>query len=152
YRVKVTAWLENDVFPRIGSRPIAELTAPEFLRVARRIESRGAIESAHRVLQNCGQVMRYAIATGRADRNPVADLKGALPPAPEKHHAAITDVGDIGGLLRAIDGYQGSQVTRVALQLAPLVFVRPGELRQAEWSEIDFEAAEWNIPAHKMKM
>lgn len=152
YTAKVTAWLENDVFPYIGIRPVAELTAPEFLRVGRRIEERGAIESAHRVLQNCGQVMRYAIATGRADRNPVADLKGALAPTPEKHHAAIVDPEGIGALLRAIDGYKGSHVTRCALQLAPLLFVRPGELRQAEWAEVDLEAAEWNIPASKMKM
>lgn len=152
YASKVTAWLENDVFPFIGGRPVADLTAPEFLRVGRRIEERGAIESAHRVMQNCGQVMRYAIATGRADRNPVADLRGALAPAPENHHAAIVDPEGIGALLRAIAGYRGNQVTRLALQLAPLVFVRPGELRQAEWSEIDLEAAEWNIPAHKMKM
>ena len=152
YTAKVTAWLENDVFPYIGGRAVAELTAPEFLRVGRRIEDRGAIESAHRVLQNCGQVMRYAIATGRADRNPVADLKGALAPTPEKHHAAIVDPEGIGALLRAIDGYKGSHVTRCALQLAPLLFVRPGELRRAEWAEIDLEAAEWNIPASKMKM
>ncbi|TDK23428.1 DUF4102 domain-containing protein [Luteimonas aestuarii] len=152
YLGKVTAWLEGDVFPYIGSRPVADLTAPEFLRVGRRIEDRGAIESAHRVLQNCGQIMRYAIATGRADRNPVADLKGALAPAPEKHHAAIVDPEGVGALLRAIDGYKGGHVTRCALQLAPMFFVRPGELRQAEWSEIDLEAAEWNIPAHKMKM
>lgn len=151
YTVKVTAWLEKDVFPWLGSRPIAELTAPDFLKVGRRIEERGAIESAHRVLQNCGQIMRYAIATGRAERNPVADLKGALRAAPEKHHAAITDPKAVGALLRAIDGYAGSLVTKSALRLAPLVFVRPGELRQAEWSEIDLGAAEWNIPAEKMK-
>lgn len=152
YLSKVTAWLENDVFPYIGGRPVAEITAPEFLRVGRRIEERGAIESAHRVMQNCGQVMRYAIATGRADRNPVADLKGALSPAPENHHAAIIEPAEVGALLRAIDAYKGSHATRCALQLAPLVFVRPGELRQAEWAEIDLDAAEWNIPAHKMKM
>ncbi|MGH8062711.1 MAG: tyrosine-type recombinase/integrase [Pseudoxanthomonas sp.] len=152
YKVKVEAWLVNDVFPWIGNRPIAEITAPEFLRMVRRIEARGAVESAHRVLQNCGQVMRYAIATGRADRNPVTDLKGALASPVENHHAAITDVDGIGALLRAIDGYKGSHTTRCALQLAPLVFVRPGELRQAEWAEIDLEAAEWNIPATKMKM
>lgn len=152
YSVKVTAWMENDVFPWIGGRPVAELSAPEFLSVARRIEGRGAIESAHRILQNCGQVMRYAIATGRAERNPVADLKGALPPAPERHHAAITDTAAIGGLLRAIEGYSGTLGTKCALRLAPLVFLRPGELRNAEWSEFDLDAAEWNIPAHKMKM
>lgn len=152
YRAKVIAWMDNDVFPWIGSRPVAELTAPDFLRVARRIEERGAIESAHRIMQNCGQVMRYAIATGRADRNPVADLRGALAPPVERHHAAITDPKQLGGLLRAIDGYSGDAITRAAMRLAPLVFVRPGELRHAEWSEIDLEKAEWNIPAHKMKM
>lgn len=152
YRCKVVARMDNDVFPWIGGRPVAELAAPDFLRVARRIEERGAIESAHRIMQNCGQVMRYAVATGRTDRNPVADLRGALAPPMERHHAAITDPRELGGLLRAIDGYAGDASTRAALRLAPLVFVRPGELRHAEWSEIDFDAGEWNIPAHKMKM
>lgn len=152
YRIKIIAWMENDVFPWVGSRPVAELTAPDFLRVARRIEDRGAIESARRIMQNCGQVMRYAVATGRADRNPVADLRGALASPVERHHAAITDPKQLGGLLRAIDDYSGDAVTRAALRLAPLVFVRPGELRHAEWSEIDLEKAEWNIPARKMKM
>lgn len=152
YRVKVLAWFENDVFPWIGAKPAADLAAPDFLKLARRIEERGAIESAHRILQNCGQVMRYAVATGRADRDPVADLRGALPPAPEKHHAAMTDPKAVGALLRAIDGYSGSFVTRCALRLAPHLFVRPGELRHAEWSEIDIEDAAWNIPGEKMKM
>lgn len=152
YKVKVTAWFDNDVFPWIGSRPVAGLTAPDFLRVARRIEDRGAIESAHRILQNCSQVIRYSIATGRADRDPVADLRGALPPTTDKHHAAITDPAAVGGLLRSIDGYAGTFVTRCALQLAPLAFVRPGELRHAEWAEIDLDTAEWNIPAEKMKV
>lgn len=152
YKAKVVAWMENDVFPWLGGKAVADLSAPEFLSVARRIEARGAIESAHRIMQNCGQVMRYAIATGRAERNPVADLKGALATPAEKHHAAITDSKQVGGLLRAIDGYDGDETTRAALKLAPLVFVRPGELRQAEWSEFDLDKAEWNIPAHKMKM
>ena len=152
YSSKVLGWMENDVFPWIGARPIAELSAPEFLAVGRRVEERGAIESAHRILQNCGQIMRYAIATGRAARNPVADLKGALPSTVEKHHAAITDAKAVGALLRAIDGYAGGLVAKCALRLAPLVFVRPGELRHAEWAEIDLDNAEWNIPAHKMKM
>ncbi|MDA3305477.1 MULTISPECIES: integrase arm-type DNA-binding domain-containing protein [Stenotrophomonas] len=152
YRCKVVAWMDNDVFPWIGGPPVAELAAPDFLRVARRIEERGAIESAHRIMQNCGQVMRYAVATGRADRNPVADLRGALAPPMERHHAAITDPRELGGLLRAIDGYAGDASTRAALRLAPLIFVRPGELSHAEWSEIDLDAGEWNIPAHKMKM
>ena len=151
YKSKITAWMVNDVFPYLGGRPVAELSAPEFLRVARRIEERGAIESAHRIMQNCGQVMRYAIATGRAERNPVADLKGALTPPPERHHAAITDAPALGGLLRAIDGYSGGIVARAALQLAPLTFVRPGELRSAAWMEFDLDAAEWHIPAERMK-
>lgn len=152
YRVKVVGWFTNDVFPYIGARPAAELDAPEFLAVARRIEKRGALESAHRIMQNCGQVMRYAIATGRASRNPVADLRGALKPTPERHLPAVTDPDELGPLLRAMDGYKGSHVTRCALVLAPLLFVRPGELRQAEWSEFDIESARWNIPAEKMKM
>ena len=152
YRVKVEARMAGDVFPYIGARPVAELSAPEFLRVARRLEERGAIESAHRALQVCGQIMRYAIATGRADRNPVADLKGALASPVTRHHAAITDPAELGALLRAIAGYTGDVVTRAALNLSALLFVRPGELRHAEWSEFDLDAAEWNIPAGKMKM
>lgn len=152
YRVKVEAWMGNDVYPYIGARPVAELSAPEFLRVGRRMEERGAIESAHRILQTCGQVMRYAIATGRAERNPVADLKGAIAAPPERHHAAITDPAELGGLLRAIEGYSGDPTTCAALKLSALLFVRPGELRHAEWAEFDLDAGEWNIPAGKMKM
>lgn len=144
--------LEKDIFPWIGSRPISEITAPELLTVLRRMENRGAIETAHRAHQNCGQIFRYAIATGRAERDPSADLKGAIPPAKKKHHASIIKPSAIGELLRAIDGYQGHFVTKCALRLAPLVFVRPGELRHAEWKEIDFANAEWRIPAEKMKM
>ncbi|MDV3468993.1 integrase arm-type DNA-binding domain-containing protein [Stenotrophomonas sp. C3(2023)] len=152
YSLKVNAWMVNDVFPWIGSRPVSELLAPDFLRVARRIEERGAIESAHRIMQNCGQIMRYAIATGRADRNPVADLRGALAPAPERNHAAIVEPYAFGGLLRALHSYTGTMVVASALKLAPLVFVRPGELRQAEWSEVDLDAGLWSIPASRMKM
>lgn len=144
--------LENDIFPWLGKRPIAEVTAKELLAAVNRIADRGAVESAHRALQTCGQVFRYAIATGRADRNPAADLRGALPPVKQTHLAAITDPGKVGGLLRAMDAYAGSFVTKCALRLAPLVFVRPGELRNAEWSEIDLDKAEWSIPAAKMKM
>lgn len=151
YRVKVEAWMANDVYPYVGGRPVAELSAPDFLRVARRIEERGAIESAHRVMQTSGQIMRYAIATGRADRNPVTDLKGAIAAPEERHHAAITDPVELGGLLRAIEGYAGGAATRAALKLSALLFVRPGELRHAEWKEIDLDAGEWNIPAGKMK-
>lgn len=149
---KVIARLQNDVFPWLGRRPIAEITPPELLAVLRRIEGRGAVDTAHRVHQNCSHVFRYAIATGRAIHNPAPDLKGALPRAIQSHFAAMTDPKAIGGLLRAIDTYQGELVTKCALRLAPLVFVRPGELRTAEWSEIDLENAAWNIPAAKMKM
>jgi integrase len=149
---KILRRFERDIFPWIGKRPIADITAPELLSALRRIENRGAIETAHRVHQNCGQVFRYAVATGRALRDPSADLRGAIPPAKSRHHPSITDVNKIGELLRVIDGYQGSLITKCALKLAPLLFVRPGELRRAEWSEFDLEGAEWRIPAEKMKM
>jgi integrase len=144
--------LERDLFPWIGKRPIADIKAPELLAVLRRVESRGALESAHRIRTICGQVFRYAVATGRAERDPAADLRGALPQPQEKHMAAITEPAKVAELLRAIDGYQGGFVVKCALRFAPLVFVRPGELRHAEWAEIDFENAQWNIPAGKMKM
>jgi len=144
--------LERDIFPWIGSAPIATITAPTLLAALRRIEDRGALETAHRALQNCGQVFRYAVATGYAERDPSGDLKGALPPPRKKHLAAMTDPKQVGALLRAIDSYEGTFVTKCALRLAPLVFVRPGELRQAEWDEIDFGKAEWSIPAERMKM
>ncbi|NJD05586.1 MAG: DUF4102 domain-containing protein [Methylococcaceae bacterium] len=149
---RILSRFQRDVFPWIGGRPIREITAPDLLTVLRRIESRGALDTAHRAHQNCGQVFRYAVATGRAERDPTGDLRGALPPAKDKHHASITDPQAIGDLLRAIEGYQGSFVTKSAMQLAPLVFVRPGELRSAEWSEIDMDKSEWRIPAEKMKM
>ncbi len=144
--------LEKDLYPWLGSQPIAEIDAPELLRTIRRIESRGALDTAHRALQYCGMVFRYAVATGRADRDPSGDLRGALPPVRKKHHASITDPKAIGELLRAIEGYEGHLLTKCALSLAPLVFVRPGELRRAEWDEIDLKTAEWRIPAEKMKM
>ena len=149
---KVLLRLENDVFPWLGKRPVADVTAKELLTTINRIVDRGAIDSAHRALQNCGQIFRFAVVTGRAERNPAVDLRGALPAAKETHLAAITDPDKVGGLLRAMDAYTGSFVTKCALRLAPLVFVRPGELRQAEWAEIDLDKAEWNIPASKMKM
>lgn len=144
--------LDNDVFPWVGKRPISDIRAPELLALLRRIESRGALETAHRAMQNCGQIFRYAVATGRAERDPTGDLRGALPPPKEKHHASIVEPKRITELLRAIDGYQGFLVTKCALRLAPLVFVRPGELRKAQWPEIDLEKAEWRIPAERMKM
>ncbi len=144
--------LERDVFPWIGSRPLADVTAPDILAILERIDARGARETAHRARTNIGQVIRYGIATGRTTFDPTVALRGAIPPATEHNHAAIVDPDKLGELLRAIDAYAGQLPTRCALQLAPLVFVRPGELRHAEWSEIDLDAAEWNIPAHKMKM
>jgi integrase len=148
---KIIRRLERDVFPWLGGRPIAEINAPDLLTVMRRIEARGAIETSHRALQNCGRVFRYAVATGRAERDPSGDLRGALTPVKERHHASITDPKKIGELMRAIEGYQGAPVSKYALRVAPLLFVRPGELRKAEWSEFDLEGAEWRIPAARMK-
>jgi integrase len=146
---KVLARLENDVFPWLGGRPIAELKAPELLAVCRRVESRGALDTAHRVLQTCGQIFRYAVATGRAERDPSGDLRGALPPAKGKHYAAPTDPKEVAGLLRMFDGFTGTFVVKCALLLAPMVFVRPGELRAAEWVDIDLDAAEWRFLSSK---
>jgi len=146
-------WILGDLlFPHIGSKPVSELKAPEVLAALRRIENRGLHETAFRAKQRAGQVLRYAIATGRAERDVTADLKGALTPVVSKNHASLTDPARVGELLRAIDGYVGQPATHAALKLAPLVFVRPGELRAAEWSEFDLEAAEWRIPASRMKM
>jgi len=144
--------LENNIFPWLGERPVAEISAPELLDVLRKIEARGAVEVAHRVKQVCGQVFRYAIACGLAERDPSADLRGALSSTKSKPMATITDPKQVGGLLRAISGYQGHITTKCALRFAPLTFVRPGELRHAEWVEIKLERAEWKIPAQKMKM
>ncbi len=144
--------LENNIFPWLGGMATSSITAPMLLESLRRIEDRGAIETAHRVKQICGQVFRYAIATGRGERDPSADLKGALPPTKPKHMATITSPDKIGELMRAIDGYQGNLITRCALKFAPLTFVRPGELRHAEWVEINIEEQVWKIPAEKMKM
>lgn len=144
--------LEQHVLPYLGNKPVAEVTPPTLLAVLRRIESKGIIETAHRVHQMCGQIFRYAVATGRAERDPSGDLRGALAPAKPDNFATVTDPKDVAALLRAIDGYEGTWTTICALKLAPLVFVRPGELRHAEWSEIDLDASEWKIPAEKMKM
>ena len=149
---KIMRRFERDIFPWLGTRPIAEVSAPELLTALRRIEDRGALETAHRALQDCGQVFRYAIATARAERDPAADLRGALPPTKEKHHASVTTPRAVGELMRAIAGYEGTLITKCALRLAPLVFVRPGELRKAEWSEFNLDAAEWRIRAERMKM
>lgn len=134
--------LERDIFPWIGCNPIADIDAPRLLEVIRRIEQRGALETAHRALGNCGQVFRYAVATGRAERDPSGDLLGALPPVKGEHFASVTEPNKVAEVLRALDGYQGTLTVGCALRLAPLVFVRPGELRHARWMDIDLEAAE----------
>jgi integrase len=144
--------LEVDVFPWLGNMPISTIKPIDVLKVVQRIEDRGALETAHRALQNCGQVFRYGVSTSRVERDPTGDLKGALPAPKEKHHPSITDPKRIGELLRAIDAYEGAFVTKCALRLAPLVFVRPGELRKAQWQEFDLDKAEWRIPAERMKM
>ncbi len=151
HRTKIIARLERDVFPYIGRRAVSAVSAPEILALLRRIEARGALDTAHRAHQNVSAVLRYAVATGRAERDPAADLRGALPPAQEKHYPTISDPKGIGALMRAIVEYDGAPTTQCALRLAPLVFVRPGELRQAEWAEFDIRSAIWRIPAGKMK-
>jgi integrase len=140
---------ERDIFPWIGGQPIAEVSAPELLAMVRRIENRGALETAHRALGNCGQVFRYAVATGRALRDPCGDLRGALPPVKGEHFAATTEPKRVAELLRAMDSYEGTLTVRCALRLNPLVFVRPGELRKAEWADIDLDAAEWRYTVTK---
>jgi len=146
---RLISHLERDIFPWIGGKPVAGVTPSQLLEVARRVEQRGALETAHRVLQNCGQVFRYAVATGRAKYDPTPVLRGALPPVKGGHFAALTDPGKIGPFLRVLDGYEGSLIVRCALRLAPLVFVRPGELRRAEWKAIDLEAGEWRFTVAK---
>lgn len=143
HSVRILRRLEADVFPWLGKTPVDSITAPDLLQCLRRIESRGAGETAHRTLQNCGQVLRYAIATGRAERDVSADLRGALAPVRGKHLAAVTEPAKLGPLLRALDDYEGTFIVRCALRLAPLVFVRPGELRSARWADIDLDAREW---------
>lgn len=145
-------WLLSLLAPALGRRPIAEIEPFELLGVLKKIEASGRLETAKRLLAFAGRVFRYAVATARAKRNVAADLQGALVAPKVKNHAAIVQPAGVGALLRAIDGFDGQPVTIWALRLAPHVFVRPGELRQAEWSEIDFDAAVWRIPAHRMKM
>ena len=145
-------WLLSFANPSIGERRVAEITAPELLSVLRKVEARGRYETARRLRSTCGMVFRYAVATGRAERDPSADLRGALTSPKTNHRSAIIHPTAIGALLRAIEGFDGQPATKAALRLAPLVFVRPGELRHAEWAEIDFAASEWRIPAAKMKM
>ena len=145
-------WFISLLKPSIGPMPIAAIQPTDILAALRKLERRGNLESARRCLQFVGQVMRYAVATARLTADPSRDLKGALVPPRVKHHAAITDPGRLGELLRAIDGYQGDAMTLLALRLAPYVFVRPGELRQARWDEFDLAEAIWTIPFDKTKM
>ncbi len=147
---KIIRRLEANIFPWIGREPINTLTAAAVLATLRRIESRGRVETAHRTMQNCSQIFRYAVATGRAERDPTQDLRGALPPTKQSHFASVREPKEFTALLRAIDGFTGTFTVKTALQLAPLVFVRPGELRGARWAEIDLDTAEWRIPAERM--
>lgn len=151
-QTKVAAWLEHDVFPALGKMPISTIGPRDVLAMVRKVETRGAMDSAHRIKQVCGQVFRFAVAGGLAERDVTADLKGALAAVPKRHFSAITDPKQAGALMRSIQAYSGHPCSVAALKLSPLVFVRPGELRTAEWAEIDLDAAEWRIPGGKMKM
>ncbi|MEG0052869.1 MAG: integrase arm-type DNA-binding domain-containing protein [Comamonas sp.] len=149
---KVSNWLQKDIYPSLGKLPITAIGPREVLAMARKMEERGAHDSAKRLVQICGQVFRYAVAEGSAERDVTADLKGALQKAEKRHYAAITDPALLAPLLRALDAHKGHIYCCAALRLTPLVFVRPGELRTAEWTEIDLDKAEWRIPGSKMKM
>ena len=151
HKDKVIRRFELYLFPWIGDAPIADITAPQLLQVVKRIENLNKLETAHRALQTAGQVFRYAVQTGRAIRDVTYDLKGALPATTTKHMAAFTDPKDISELLRAIDGFNGTVTVQCALKLSPLVFVRPSELRQAKWNDIDLEAGEWRYVVSKTK-
>lgn len=144
--------LEKDIFPPLGSRPISEIKPMDLLKVLERVASRGALDTAHRLRHHCGMIFRYAVVTERAERDIAADLRGALPPVKNGHHAAPTTPQSLLPLLKAIDAYEGSYVVKCALQLLPMFFCRPGELRAAEWTEFDFDKAIWEIPATRMKM
>jgi integrase len=151
YAIREKRNLEKDLFPFLGERNIADIEAIELLAVVRKVEERGALDVAHRVLTTAGQVWRYAVATARAPRDLSADIRGALKPHHGKHFAAITEPAKLGELIRVIRGYQGGLIVRAALQLAPMLFQRPGELRAAAWAEFDLDAALWTIPAARMK-
>jgi len=151
YAEKIIARLENDIFPWIGRVPVNAVSPPQLLEVLRRIESRGVIETAHRALDNCSQVFRYAVAIGKTTQNPARDLKDALRRPTPKHFPAITDPTRFGQLLRTCDGYAATHVVRAALKLAPMLLLRPGELRFGEWREVDLDAALWTVPAARMK-
>ena len=152
YKSHILRRMEKYVFPAVGKRPVKSVTAPELLEALRRAEDKGAGFMAHQALSECGRIFRYAIATGRAERDIAADLRGALTPRVYKHFSAVKEPKAIGKLLLALDSYKGTFTVRCALRLSPLVFVRPGELALAQWKEIDFEKNEWRIPAERMKM
>jgi integrase len=153
YRERTGRILKKDLYPVLGNRPISAITAPELLAALRRVESRGAIDIAHRAKQVAGQIFRYAVGTGRAERDPSRDLpRNALKSRNKKHYAAITDPAEVGNLLVAIDGFQGTPVVKAALLISALLFQRPGEIRAMEWEEINWQESCWEIPAEKMKM
>ncbi|MCP3728399.1 integrase arm-type DNA-binding domain-containing protein [Paraburkholderia sp. CNPSo 3272] len=143
HRVKVIARLENDIFPWLGKRPISDITAPEVLACLRRIEQRGARDTAHRAMQNCSAVFRYAVVIGKAQNSPAEHLRGALPPAKPGHFAAVTEPERVGPLLRKMDDVNATFPVKCALRLAPYLFCRPIELRSMRWDEVDLDAAEW---------
>lgn len=151
-QAKNTSWLEKNIFPEIGAMPISTIKPRDVLVALQKIEARGALESAHKIKQLCGQVFRYAVAAGLAERDVTADLRDALSAIPQTHYAAITEPTRVAELLRSIYDYHGHPYSTAALRLSPMVFQRPGELRSMEWAEIDLDAAEWRIPGHKMKM
>lgn len=152
YADKTIRMLERDVFPWIGSTPVVDLDAPKFLAVARKIETRGYIDTAHRAMQLCGQVMRFGVAEGLVSRDPTGDLRGALTPVETTHLPSVTDPARVAEILRMFDAFSGSFPVKCALKLAPIVFTRPGELRQAKWADINLDEAMWSIPAEAMKM
>jgi len=152
YRVRTQRLLKKDLYPPLGNRPISQITSAELLLALRKVEERGAIDMAHRAKQTAGHVFRYAVATGRAERDPSGDLRGALKTKTKKHYAAITDPAEVARLLLAIDAFQGTSTVKAALQLSPLLFQRPGEIRGMEWAEINWEEERWEIPADKMKI
>jgi integrase len=152
HKVRVLRILEKDLIPSLGHRPISKITAPELLAALRKIEKRGAVDIAHRAKQTSSLIFRYAIATGRAERDPSSDLTGALQSKTKKHHAAITNPKEVGDLMKAIDVFNGTMVVKTALQLSALLFQRPGEIRHMEWTEINWGESRWEIPAEKMKM
>lgn len=143
--------LERHILPKLGSRPIAEITAPDVLTMLRSVEDNGTLDTAHRVMQMCGQIFMYAIATGRAERNPVPDLRGALKAPVAKHYSFLQE-NELPAYLEKLEAYDGSPETKLALRFLLLTFVRSNELRAAKWTEIDWNKAEWRIPAERMKM